>query len=77
MPDFLIPHFDSMGSKEMSEEFTAIAHNIEKAFLQVGAIPGKDYTYKDLFDIASPFVLHKFKNGSANYIYPATEVTKP
>lgn len=71
----LIPHFDLMGKNEISEEFTAIASNIEKALIQCGAELGKDYTYKDLFELAQPFVLHMFKNGEADYIYPSDKVS--
>ena len=73
----LINRLSIMGEKHLSDEFIAIASNIEQAFLQVGAEAGKDYTYKDLFQLAQPFVLDMFKNVKGfEYSYPSDKVTK-
>jgi hypothetical protein len=74
----LIKRLGLMGSKHLSEEFIAIAYNIEQAFIISGAKPGKDYTYKDLFQLAQPFVLHMFKKIEGfEYDYPADNVSSP
>jgi hypothetical protein len=58
----LIERLSTMGEKHLSDELIAIAYNIEQAFIQVGAEPVNDYTYKDLFQLAQPFVLDMFRN---------------
>jgi hypothetical protein len=74
----LIGQFSLMGSNHISEELLAIAYNIEQALLNAGAIPGKDYTYLDLFQLAQPFVLEMFKiRDKMEYDYPADKVTRP
>jgi hypothetical protein len=45
-----------------------MAKNIEQALIQAGAIPGTDYTIKDLFSLATPFALHEFKEGKISYV---------
>jgi hypothetical protein len=35
--------------------------NVEEAMLAAGATPGKDYTYRDLFTLATPFVLEVWR----------------
>jgi len=73
----LINRLSLMAEKHLSDEFIAIAYNIEQAFMQVGAEDGKDYTYKDLFQLAQPFVLDMFKNSKGfEYSYPSNSVTK-
>ena len=73
----LIERLSTMGEKHLSDELIAIAYNIEQAFIQVGAEPGKDYTYRDLFQLAQPFVLDMFKNVKGfEYSYPSDSVAK-
>jgi hypothetical protein len=38
-----------------------VAESIEEAFLRAGAQPGKDYHYRDLLTLASPFALEQWK----------------
>ena len=76
--DPLIKSFDSMASKHLSDEFLAIAHNIESALIETGAVPGKDYSYLDLFKLTQPFVLKLFdKDANIIYDYPAKRVVDP
>ena len=70
----LLKRFSLMGSNELSDEYFAIAYNIEDALLYSGAEPGKDYTRLDLFHLAQPFVLEKFKGVKMEYTYPADRV---
>ena len=73
-PGRLIQKVSQMGSGELADEFFAIAYNIEDALLYSGATPGEDYTRLDLFHLAQPFVLEKFKGGKMEYTYPADRV---
>jgi len=78
-PDPLIRTFDNIAPRNLSDEFLAIAHNIEMALQETGAQPEKDYTYLDLFKLAQPFVLELFKEkeqGRLEYYYPAHHKVK-
>lgn len=46
--------------KSISDVFSAFAYSIEESLLLAGAVPGKDYSYKDLYQLAQPFVLEQF-----------------
>ena len=70
----LIQKLGHMGAGELSDEYFALAYNVEDALLYAGAVPGKDYTYLDLFRLAGPLVLEKFKDGKTEYTYPANRV---
>ena len=64
-----------MGSCALTDEFLAIAHNVEAALLQAGAKPGTDYTCLDLFRLAQPVVVSMFGSGRINeWDYPASKV---
>ncbi len=74
----LMKRYSLMGSKDLSDELYAIAYNIEQSLLSAGAIPGKDYTYLDLYHLSNPFVLEMFRNeGRIEYMYPADKVASP
>jgi hypothetical protein len=51
------------GHNAFPDVFLVLACNIEESLMQGGAEPGKDYTTVDLFRLASPFVLARFKEG--------------
>jgi len=77
-PQRLLGAADLMGALDLADEFYAIAYNIETSLLNVGAVPGQDYTRLDLYQLAQPFVLELFKgNEKFSYVYPAVEVNKP
>ena len=77
-PKRLMETWDLMGALDLSDEFYAIAYNIETSMLNAGAKPGVDYTHLDLYKLAQPFVLELFKsNDKFSYSYPAKEVAKP
>lgn len=77
-PQRLLGAADLMGALDLADEFYAIAYNIETSLLNGGAVPGKDYTRLDLYQLAQPFVLELFKgNEKFSYVYPAVEVNKP
>lgn len=70
-----IKELDSMGSNSFSDELLALAFNIEQALILAGAESGKDYTRLDLFKMAEPYMLEKWRtNDKIEYFYPAKEV---
>ena len=44
------------------------AEIIEDSLIKAGAKPGTDYTILDLFKLAQPFLLHRYKNGELSYV---------
>jgi len=77
-PRRLVPKLSRMGSKHLSDEFLAIAYNIEEAFLHMGAQAGYDYDFDTLMNLAQPFVLQMFTNDPEFvYSYPSDNVAPP
>lgn len=71
----LIENVGTMGAGALSDEFMAIAHNVENALRYCGGIPGKDYTLLDLFKLAQPIVVAMFEKGRiTEWDYPAQHV---
>ncbi len=56
----LIGPLDARNPQSISDVFSAFAYSIEESLLIAGAVPGKDYSYKDLYQLAQPFVLEQF-----------------
>jgi hypothetical protein len=56
------------GKRDLSKTFTVIAKNIEDSLVKAGAEAGIDYTYLDLYQLASPFVLAMFVDKDADEI---------
>lgn len=54
--DRLIPNDMAKGSLQDLDALLVIARNIENAYSQVGAIPGEDYTYNELMNLAMQFI---------------------
>jgi hypothetical protein len=46
--DRLIPDFKHVDMDTLTDALTVIMNSVEDALLQCGAIPGQDYSYKDL-----------------------------
>lgn len=57
----LIPSFDQVNIDAIEDFYMIIAKNIEISLIQSGAVAGTDYTILDLYKLAQPFVLEKFK----------------
>ncbi len=71
----LIDNVGMMGAGALSDEFMAIAHNVENALRYAGGVPGKDYTLLDLFKLAQPIVVALVESGRINeWDYPARKV---
>jgi hypothetical protein len=64
----LIPRLTCCGSNDLCDFLQLIAANIETSMLQAGAIPNKDYTRLDLFKMAQPYALQRFKRNELTYI---------
>ncbi len=57
-------------------EIYSFAYNVEDALLKAGAVPGKDYCILDLFTLAQPFALEKYRAGLiVEYDFPGETVT--
>lgn len=68
---------DMMGCGDLADEFLAIAHNVESALMNAGAVPGKDYTRLDLFQLAQPIVVAMVQSGRIDeHSYPSDKVLK-
>lgn len=60
-----IKHTDA---NTLEDLFLIMAKNIECSLIEGGAIPGKDYSIRDLYTWATPFALEVFKkNDSITY----------
>lgn len=51
------------GHNSFIDLWSFMAHQTEKALRQSGAVPGKDYSALDLFKLAQPFVLERYRKG--------------
>jgi hypothetical protein len=56
------------GIEELSDALLIFAQNIESAFLLAGAVPGEDYTRKDLMEMAVNYAA----NDNAIYVVETT-----
>ena len=57
----LIRRYEQYNAETLEDLFALMAANIEDAFLLAGATPGVDYTRRDCFTLAAPFVLSMFQ----------------
>ena len=57
----LIRFFSSTEPEALEDLLLIMAKNVEEAMLMAGAKPGEDYTYRDLFTLATPFVLEVWR----------------
>lgn len=55
------------GPNDLIDCYQIIAANIEGSLIQAGATPGKDYTVLDVYKLAQPFVLERFRKGEVKY----------
>ena len=56
----LIRTIPMLSTHDLSDMILCMAINVEDALNEAGAIPGEDYTMKDLFQWAMPFAQHLF-----------------
>lgn len=57
----LIRPCEEIDPTTLEDYYMAIAKSIEKSLIEAGATPGVDYTFLDLYKLAQPFVLDRFK----------------
>ena len=75
MNNRLVPDMPVMAKGSLSDEYIAIAFNIEQALIACGAEAGKDYQILDLFKLAQPFAVEMCKEAKINEIlYPSSQV---
>jgi hypothetical protein len=67
-PEALIPYFATTDLTNMADFWWLCAKSAEQSLIQSGAVPGEDYSRLDLYRLAQPFVLERFKE-------PGLEVT--
>lgn len=63
----LIPPFEGLDETTFHDTLLMFAKNIEDALIDAGATPGEDYTRLDLFRLAQPYVLERWKSGELIY----------
>lgn len=59
----LLPFLATLDLGNLQDYFYLTAASIEQSLVQAGDNPGTDYTRLDLYKLAQPFVLEKFKAG--------------
>ena len=65
----LIDDFEFTNPNTLEDILLIFAKNIENSLIQAGAIAGQDYNILDLYKLAHPFVLEKFKENTSNISY--------
>lgn len=65
-----IIELDSASEESLEGYWLLIAYNIEDSFLEAGMVPNEDYTAMDLYKLAQPFVMTKWKKGGLMAFYP-------
>ena len=65
-----------MASCDLSDEYYAVAYNVEESLIQAGAVPGVDYNLLDIYKLSLPLVVEIMKANGFEYTYPAVEVMK-
>lgn len=62
----LVPHFEHLDNREIQDVFIIAARAIEQSLQACGARPGTDYTLLDLYKLALPFALERFKEAGTD-----------
>ena len=68
-PEQLIGRISHASQKDLSDLLLIMAKNVEAAYLSAGAIPGKDYTMRDLFTMGLPFALKVWEDSNGDIGY--------
>ena len=64
MAKALIQKLDEVERGHLTDEYLAMAYNVEQSLIAAGAVPGKDYTLLDLYKLAQPLVIELFRDNS-------------
>lgn len=54
----------TFGEKDLTDYLRVIAINIEDSMIEAGAVPGKDYTFIDIYKMAMQYVSINSENTS-------------
>ncbi len=60
-PEGLISYKHNTDTSALEDLLLVMAKNVESAFLEAGATPGEDYSFRDLFTMGLPFALEIWK----------------
>lgn len=66
MTEPLIKHYQTVDTSTLQDGWMEVAREIESSLMNSGAVPGKDYTYLDLYKLAQPIVLQQIEKGGIN-----------
>lgn len=66
MTEPLIKQYQTVDTSTLQDGWMEVAREIEASLMNSGAVPGKDYTYLDLYKLAQPIVLKQIENGDIN-----------
>ena len=64
----LLPFFETVDDRKLGDYWWMAARSTEQSLIQSGAVPGRDYSIMDLYRLARPFVLERFKSEGLNLI---------
>lgn len=67
VPEQLIRHVNQTDPTALPDLLLLMAKNVESAFLEAGAVPEKDYTFRDLFTMGLPFALEVWKQEKTEF----------
>ena len=62
----LVPRLETLDTRDMQDVFITAAGGIEQSLQTCGAQPGTDYTLLELYQLALPFVLERFKDAKTD-----------
>lgn len=62
----LVPRLEELDTRDIQDAFIAAARGIEQSLQACGAQPGTDYTLLDLYKLALPFALERFKEAGTD-----------
>lgn len=66
MTNPLIKQYQTVDTSTLQDGWMEVAREIEASLMNSGAVPGKDYTYLDLYKLSQPIVLKQIENGDIN-----------
>lgn len=65
----LIKELSVFARGALTDEYLAMAYNVEQSLIAAGGVPGKDYTLLDLYKLAQPLVIELFRDDSRQMEY--------
>lgn len=69
MANRLIREISNTDPSALEDLILVMAMNVESSLIQAGAKAGEDYSFKDLWALATPFALEIFKDKDRNISY--------